>query len=100
MDWTKSNSENAKFAQDNDIDFESAVDYRSGKIPNLIHNFIKLQIINDEQMRSGYYGQEAHQKNLAFEQLPRYEDFMGSVYGNVYWYKALLKNEAIRNFYP
>ncbi len=47
MHWSKLNSESARFAEHNDIDFESAVDYRSNKIPDIIQRFIKLQIEND-----------------------------------------------------
>lgn len=73
MHWSKLNSQNAKFAEVEDIDFESAVDYRSKKIPDIIQRFIKLQIENDEQMYQARFGQEPHLKNLAFEKLPPFE---------------------------
>lgn len=100
MYWSEHNSENAKFAYDERIDFESAVDYRSGKIPNIVRRCVELQTQNDILISVGLYEKFSYLKKSAFDELPVYENIKRSVAGNVYWYKALLKSEKIRNLYP
>ena len=82
------NSKNAEFALEKRIDFESAVDYRNGKIPKLVRRCIEAKIKNDNYIRLGWYGREPYLKNRAFDKIPQINDFdfMGSVAGHVYWY--------------
>ena len=100
MSWSKYYSENYKFSKQHGIDFETAVDYRSGRITNTIKWCAEEYNENENDIRLGRDSEEARMRNIAFERLPPIEENSKNVAQNVHWYKALLKSEQIRNFYP
>ena len=96
MNWSKYNSEGCKFAKQHDIDFETAVDYRSGRIMNTIKWCGQEYTENENDIRLGRDAEEARLRNLAFLRLPPLEENLKNVAQNVKWYKALLQSEEIR----